>query len=304
VKNRKQAEIAKKPSAPVKAKDEDKKEAVATPAKKEAVAASKDTEGEDEEGKLPPEEFKIYDEKSKSLWQNVKPKVFVDEESTYEISYLGLTVGHINLVTKAPTKLAGEDVYHFWAGMKSARAYRFIYQLDDYLESFVRKSDFKPMKYTLIQRESKQNVDDLQIFDQEQNKTFHWYKRLKNGKETKREIEAPIPDYSTDSYFALHFVRGLPLNIGDIYEFPVVTRGKIWLLKSQVEKVEEIKVRGKWVNALRIKAETSFPGVLSKRGDIVFWFSNDDEKVLLKFSAKIKLGSIEGILVDHKPGKK
>ena len=56
------------------------------------------------------------------------------------------------------------------------------------------------------------------------------------------------------------------------------------------------------VEAIRIKAETSFPGVLKKRGDIIFWYSNDQTKRVLKFEAKVKIGSIEGLLVGYKPG--
>jgi hypothetical protein len=42
--------------------------------------------------------------------------------------------------------------------------------------------------------------------------------------------------------------------------------------------------------------------VLQKNGDINFWYSADPARRLLKFKAKVKLGSIYGELVDYKPG--
>ena len=100
----------------------------------------------------------------------------------------------------------------------------------------------------------------------------------------------------------MQFTRGLPLNKGDTYDFPVVTRGKVWLLKVEVMGEEEITVNGHDVQGIRIKAETHFPGVLQKSGDISFWYSADPMRKLLKFKAKVKLGSIFGELVDYKAG--
>jgi hypothetical protein len=99
-------------------------------------------------------------------------------------------------------------------------------------------------------------------------------------------------------------MRGFALNKGDVYNFPIITRAKMWLLKAEVAGLEEVKVMGKWVKAIKIKAETRFPGVLSKKGDIIFYYSNDPIKKLLKFKAKVKIGSIEGVLVDFKEGRK
>ena len=65
---------------------------------------------------------------------------------------------------------------------------------------------------------------------------------------------------------------------------------------------EIISVNGNDINAHRLKAETHFPGVLQKSGDINFWYSADESKKLVKFQAKIKIGSILGELVEYKPG--
>jgi hypothetical protein len=76
------------------------------------------------------------------------------------------------------------------------------------------------------------------------------------------------------------------------------------MLKVKVSAIEKIEVKGEEIEAIKIDAETRFPGILKKSGDINFWYSNDDQKRLLKFSAKVKLGSISGELTDYKPGQK
>ena len=159
-----------------------------------------------------------------------------------------------------------------------------------------------PIKYSLVQREKIQNVDDLQFFNFEELKTHHWYRRVKNGSDKNEKVENFIPRFSQDSFSALQFVRGLPMVKGKLYDFPVVTRGSAWLLKVEVVGEETISVDGKNILAYRLKAETHFPGVLQKSGDINFWFAADEERRLLKFQAKIKIGSIVGEIVDYKHG--
>ena len=246
-----------------------------------------------------PESFIKYDSLSKKVWPQFKPIVYVGEKYTFRVGYLGITAGYIQIETLPKVRVGEDSAYHFKARMRSARYYSYIYTLDDSLESYVNDKNFIPLKYVLLQRESAQTVDDLQLFDSEKLKTFHFYKRLKKGKKKNVELEKPIPRYFQDSFSALFFVRGLPLRKGDLYEFPIVTRGKIWILKIKVEGVESLKVAGKWEDAIRINAETHFPGVLEKKGDIRFWYSSDKSRRLLKFQADVKIGSIKGDLVEY-----
>lgn len=251
-----------------------------------------------------PEEFKAYDAKAKVLWEKFKPVFNPGEQSIMAVTYLGVTAGHITIQSKEITTLNGKPVYHFYARFKSSDSYRYFYWLDDRLDSYVEKATFLPMKYSLVQREKRQNVDDLQLFDFKKSVTLNWYKRVKEGSNKDEKGETKIPLYSQDSFSALQFVRGLPLIKGDIYELPVVTRGKFWILKAEVMGEEVTSVNGKDMKAIKVRAETNFPGVLKKSGDINFWYGADEDRRLLKFQAKVKLGSLYGEVVEFKAGNK
>lgn len=249
-----------------------------------------------------PELFKQYDKNSKGVWEKFKPIFYKGEQSIMAISYLGVTAGYITIISKGIVKVGDRLAYDYYARFKSRDAYRYFYWLDDYLESFVDKETFLPIKYTLVQREKKQNVDDLQLFESKKLKNYTYYKRVKEGSNRDEKKDVYIPYYLQDSFSALQFVRGLPLKKGDQLEFPVATRAETWILKIQVVDEEVINVADKDVRAIKIKAETHFPGVLQKSGDIIFWYSADEMRRLLKFQAKVKLGSIYGDLVEYKPG--
>lgn len=246
---------------------------------------------------------KIVFDKYEHVWTQSRPIVDVGESFIFEVSYFGITAGHIKLTTEKEKVVNGKPRYHFNASMRSARFYSTFYSLDDSIDSYLDKENFLPVKYVLTQRESGQSVDDLQVFDHEKNETHVFYKRLKKGKKKTYRKIASIPTSFHDSYSAIHFVRSFPLRIGDKYEFPVITRGKKWILKIDTVKHENIKIMGKYTKAVKIKAETHYPGVLEKKGDINFWFSADKHKKLLKFDAKVKIGTITGDLVDYQKGK-
>ena len=70
----------------------------------------------------------------------------------------------------------------------------------------------------------------------------------------------------------------------------------------KVDRKEKIEVMDEDMEAVKIIAETHYPGVLEKKGDINFWFSADKDKKLLKFDAKVKIGTITGDLIEYRSG--
>lgn len=249
-----------------------------------------------------PEEIKGYDAKYKKYWDAFKPMMNKGEEFVFRASYLGVTAGYMTMTTVDDAVVAGREVYHVAGHLKSADYYRYVYSVDDKIDTYIDKKSFTPMKYSLIQRESKQSVDDLQLFDRDNYKSHFWYKRIKKNAMKNEQKSDFIPRNFQDSFSALHFVRGLPLKVGEYFEFPVYTRAKIWIIKLWVEEEEEISVAGTDYKALRIRAQTHFPGVLKANDDIFFWFTAGPERLPVKFKAKVKIGSIAGELVKYTAG--
>ena len=252
-----------------------------------------------------PKNFVEYDKKSKVLWDSYRPMYLLNEEFTFEVSWGFFKAGTATISTMPMATMADKEVLHINGRMESAEYFEGIYKLKDTLDVYVDVADkkFESLKYEMKQRESGQLVDDLQLFDSEKLKTFFFYHRIKKGKTKNKKSQEYVPRYFTDSFSALYFLRGLPMDIGSNFKFPIVTRGKVWILNADVSDVEEIEVMNKKFQAYKITAQTQFPGVLKKSGDINFWFSTDESRILLKFEAKIKIGSVKGELISHKKGE-
>lgn len=255
--------------------------------------------------KLPkdyPQELLALNEKAEKVWKNYKSNHYVDQKIFLDIHYLGMTVGKIMVTNRGKKQINGKEVWHFHSRFKSAPFYSNIYELDDTVDTYVTTDQFVSTRYSLIQRESKQDVDDLQLHDRDQMKTFWFYKQKKSdGTIKNKQKNSFIPYFSIDPFSLLFFFQGLPMKDGDIYQIPVINKGKILILKAEVEGREEIDTEIKDDHkAIRIHATTQYSGETLKSGDLYFWFSDDKHRQLLKAQAKIKIGSVTADIVDGK----
>ena len=129
---------------------------------------------------------------------------------------------------------------------------------------------------------------------------FHFYKKVvKGGKTHNKKQEIPMPKFVQDPLSSIIFLRGLPLKNGDDYTFPVGNKSKLYLSRAQVVGREVVKVLGENVRAIKVSATNSLSGK-KKKGKMIFWFADDGIRRLLKMSGDIKIGHIEGELVDYK----
>jgi hypothetical protein len=121
----------------------------------------------------PPEMLKL-NQQAKSIWEKYKPNHTEGEKIFMDIHYLGMTVGKIMITNRGKKMINGKEVWHFHARFKSAPFYSKIYELDDTVDTYVTTDQFLSLRYSLIQRESSMDIDDLQLHDRDKLKT-HWF---------------------------------------------------------------------------------------------------------------------------------
>lgn len=244
-----------------------------------------------------PEEFKTLEEPARKTWSVFKPIIRVGEKLSFEISYLGITAGTITFNVLENGKRGDDLVHHFKATLSSADYYKYIYSLDDYVESFVIADTFMPLKYTLIQRESGQSVDDLQLFDHTNFQSKQWFKRIKDGKTKRDDKVAYVPPIFLDPLSLLSFFRGLPLSNGDEYFIPVVVRSKLWKVTAKVEGRETIEAADVERAAIKLIVVAESTEKDKKPTTMNLWYAQAPSRELLRFNAELKFGSVEGELL-------
>lgn len=247
-----------------------------------------------------PKDLKELDKKTQEFWYNFTPYVFPGEQTVLNITYLGVNTGKVTISSKNHTRLGDHDAYHVNARVKTADFYSYLYEVDDYCDSYIKKENFGPLKFSLIQRQSSQDIDDLQLFDQDELRVFSFYKRVTKEKQKKEKKKEWIPHYFQDPLSILYFIRGLPMDPKVKYAVPIINSGKVELLYAQYEKTETIKTKIGNKKAYRLNIYTKAKGKTLKGGGMTFWYSADERRVFLKFQAKIKIGSISGEIESYK----
>lgn len=246
-----------------------------------------------------PVEFIELYEPAKATWQRFAPVIRVGETLTFKVSYLGITAGTITFKVLDNGKRGEDIVHHFKATLSSADYYKYIYRLDDYVESFILAETFMPLKYTLIQRESGQSVDELQLFDHEARQSKQWFKRTKEGKTRRDDKVSFVPALFLDPLALLSFFRGLPLDIGDEYFIPVLVRSKLWKVTAKVEKRETIEALDVKRAAIKIQVIAQSTESNKKPTTMNLWYAETPGRELLRFNAELKFGSVEGELIGN-----
>lgn len=241
-----------------------------------------------------PEAYKGMDRVSGKYWNNYKPVLFEGEQAYFSVTYGGISTGSITLETKQSSIIGGHEVYRIHARVKTSKYYSYLYEVNDVCDSYIKKDGFIPLKFSLIQRQSSQDIDDLQLFDHDQLQVYSLYKRVTDEKTKKSKKTKPIPRYFQDPISVVYFIRGLPFENGEQYEIPFMNKGKAEILKASLDKIVDLDTAIGKKKAYKVSITTAHEGKTIKGGQMNFWFTADDHRIFLKFSAKIKIGSIVG----------
>jgi hypothetical protein len=245
--------------------------------------------------------WKNQDIESEQLWKSFSPSYLKEGEiHVLNVNFAGIPAATTLLEVKPSRVFNSRDVYHFHVRAKTSSYYKWVYELNDTVDSLVDKKYFFPLQYTLMQREKNKTIDDFQEFDRFSHIASWKYKKIKEGTESKDTKNQPLPLLSQDYLSSFFFLRGLPLKVGDHYVFPVTTKSDTWLMSVKVEAVEKISVPAGEFSCLRLSIVTKYTGELAKKGTMQFWLSDAPDHVFVKARAEVKIGSVEVVLAEYR----
>lgn len=222
-----------------------------------------------------------------------KDPIWVSEHLVYSIRYFGVSAGDLILDVLPFKEVNRRKVYHIRANAISSTMFSLFYRLNDIVESFMDYEGSFSHRFHLVLDETKQTRDALELNDSEKQQTFYWNRWHHNVKDyTESKEFGHIEPFSQDSLSALFYIRTLPLTPGSVVTFPVVSEGKGWEAVCTVVRRETVSSPFGKVQAIVIKPETKYQGVLKKNGDSFLWLTDDDRRIPLKLEAKVKIGTV------------
>ncbi len=217
----------------------------------------------------------------------------VGEKLQYDIRYLGLTAGYLNLEVHPEKIVNGRKVQHLIGKAKTVKLFEMIYRVDDMIESFWDYDGLYSHRFTMNLDESKQSRKLIELYDYDKKKSFYWDRvdHSEKGFSEKKE-EHDIKLWSQDILSSMYFVRSvdLPKNPGEEVKFPVVLDGKPWETVVKFLKQGSIYANGKNYDSNIYQIE-NYENGQPKNRENTLWISQDERRYILRVEAKVKVGS-------------
>ena len=217
----------------------------------------------------------------------------VGEKVIHSVSYFGAEAGKLTFAVKPFVEVNGKKSYNFVVDIKSSSLFSNFYSVDDQVETYVDYEELVPYVFKLKIKESGQLKEARSYFDQQTLKANYWEKKYteKNGHEEKKLAWDLMP-YSQNAFSAVFYMRFFKWNVGQEYAFRVSDDEKNVIFKGKAIEKVKLNTNAGAFDAIKIKAEITSRGALSQTGDLYLWVSDDEHKYMLRFEAKIKIGTI------------
>jgi len=214
------------------------------------------------------------------------------EHLVYEVSYYGITAGYITLDYTGTKEMDGKVVLEFTGIAETSKFFSTFYRVKDVIYLYMDSESFKPIKVVLDLNEGKRKREEQIIYDFGRNECRYY-------KKNKEYVTSITPD-TQDSFASLYFYRIISRDNGNFVSFNVYGSRKVWTLEATAVKKETLKTPVGEFDSIVVRPRTRFEGILQEKGNVYMWFTDDEKRLPLKFEAKIKLGTLQGVLVEYK----
>ena len=225
----------------------------------------------------------------------------VNEKIEYVVTYLGMTAGSLDIITKPFAEVNGRKSYQFEMRGQTRSIFSSIYSLDDTVENLIDFEDLIPSVFTLHVHESHQLREARYWFDRSKGQANYWEKKVteKDGEQQKK-LQWEAPDFSQNVFSAIIYMRAFPWEVGTEHAFRVADDGQNLIFHAKAIRQEKIKIEAGEFDSIVINPQVELRGVAKTMGEIYIWISNDERKFILKIEGKIKIGtlSIEASKID------
>ena len=233
--------------------------------------------------------------------QDCKPKSFpfkngeqIDYDVFYNMGKLWVPAGKVRFSVK-DSIFKGQDCFYFNGKGKSLKSYDWFFKVRDIYSSVVKKSNFKPQKFTRNVTEGEFKLYYDYTFDTATEKA----KVIEDKKDDSKFSIIDFPNCSYDVMTSVYYARTLDytnLNINDTIPISMMVDKEIYdsLFMRYLGK-EIIKDQyGKKYHCLII-SPLLIEGTLFKEGEFMKIYITDDlNRVPIYIEAEILIGSVKG----------
>ena len=211
----------------------------------------------------------------------------VGEKLDYQVKFGAISVGQGSMEVVGLEELRGRTAWHTVFRVKGGT---FFYRVDDRFESWVDVTNFASLRH-------RQQIDEGR---RERERVFEIYPDRETYVEDNKQEKPSVKDPLDDGSF-LYFIRTVPLEVGQTYEFNRYFRPDRNPVKITVVRKEKIKVPAGTFDAVVVRPSIKTKGIFSENGHAEVWLSDDDKRIMLQMKSKLSFGSLSLYLKSYRP---
>lgn len=212
------------------------------------------------------------------------------ERLEYEVRFGSIRVGNAHMEVVGLDNVRGRAAWHtaFWV-----RGGNFLYRVNDVYESWMDAETLSSLRF----------VQELEEGGKETERRFEIYpdravfvQTSKKPAKEEKSVTQPLDDGSF-----LYFIRTIPLEVGQTYDFDRYFRPDRNPVRVRVLRKERVRVPAGTFNAIVLQPVIKTKGIFSENGHAEIWLSDDDRRIMLQLKSKLSFGSLNLYLKSHFP---
>ncbi|MGQ9818569.1 MAG: DUF3108 domain-containing protein [Candidatus Kapaibacteriales bacterium] len=225
-----------------------------------------------------------------SLYSQTSKMFSVGEEILYEVSFFGIKLGTIKIVTEAQERINNKLTFRTKAYIDSYEGIPFL-SLHGVFTSWVDPSATFSHKFYASMKEKDYWLFDQNIYDYV-NKKIIIEKYKKNEKFFSRTI---FTEKKWNDGFSLFFLAREFVNSKKNIRIPtVIDRDTFYTYINFLGKKENVEIRNvKYpIRTVNFNGKASWTGIYGLTGYFEGWFSDDEARIPIKAKMNVYIGSI------------
>lgn len=226
----------------------------------------------------------------------------IGEKVVLSVRYFKAQAGELSLEIRPPVEVNGRKSYRWFTSLKTTGMFSSFYSVNDWAETLVDYETLAPTVFNLHVKESGQLKNGKGYFDPKTLKGMYFEKKYseKKGHQEKRQ-EWQVMPYAQNVFSAAFYMRVFSYEVGKDYKFTVADDEKNILFKGKALRKERVETEAGTFDTIVVKPEFEIDGVFKPVGDIFFWLTDDDRKIIVRIESEIKIGTLvmEAIRLDR-----
>ncbi len=218
----------------------------------------------------------------------------VGETLVYHVYYgfMGAGIAYVGIPEVVEHR--GTPCYRVIARGHTNKFFSFIYRVDDRVESYIDTFSFRTIRYEKHLREGTDKRDEYSEFYPDSGYVIY-----------SRGDTVPLADSALDVAGILFLIRRIDLKVGDTIPVNLHVDKRNCKLRIFVEKEELVKtgIGKRKAYLLRLITDEGDCGgksgletIFGAKGGLEVWISKDEERLILKLSARVFFGSVRAVL--------